>query len=352
MNDVVHQKCFCGLYRPIFGLAGERPTHCAACRTDDMVDVVNRMCFCGNHRPCFGLAGTERPTHCAACRTDEMVDVVNRMCESCTKHATFNILGQPARFCADHKKKGMIKSPTRTCEFVSCTELGTHEADGGRFCESHMPAGAENLGLDKCDSCGLTDVLSNGKCRYCDPKVIIQRKHAKEDRVKAIFAAEFQNPSFTHNRTLEGAKCGLERPDFQFDCGTHCVYVEVDEHQHSTYPCQCEQTRMVNLVNVRHMPVRWIRYNPDVYEPIEGQRNISIKDREKQLIACTKFAIKNAPPPGTISDILYLFYDEYDEKQHWLMLIAADEVASNDSELRKRTHGESSSSSSSSRSVV
>jgi very-short-patch-repair endonuclease len=31
------------------------------------------------------------------------------------------------------------------------------------------------------------------------------------------------------------SKCGLERPDFLFDCNTHFVVLEVDEGQHRHY---------------------------------------------------------------------------------------------------------------------
>ena len=68
------------------------------------------------------------------------------------------------------------------------------------------------------------------------------------------------------------------------------------------------------------MPVRWIRYNPDVYEPANGQRKIKLEQREKKLIEYTKWAMNH--PPETISSVLYLFYDEYDTKnQEWHKLI-------------------------------
>ena len=90
--------------------------------------------------------------------------------------------------------------------------------------------------------------------------------------------------------------------------------------KYQSYACECEQGRMINLVHVRMMPVRWIRYNPDVYEPMKGQRKIKTEQREKKLVEYTKWAMKN--PPDTISSVLYLFYDEYDTKnQEWHKLI-------------------------------
>jgi hypothetical protein len=181
-----------------------------------------------------------------------------------------------------------------------------------------MPVGAENLGVATCTMCGLDDILANGKCSTCDPQVIQMRRHAKENHVKDLLvAAGF---TFVHDKILEGTGCGRERPDFQFDCETHFVYLEVDEHQHDTYACECEQTRMINLVEVRGMPVRWIRYNPDSYESLNGQRQVRIEQREKKLINYVKWAMKH--PPQDISNVLYLFYDEYDTtNQPWLPLI-------------------------------
>jgi hypothetical protein len=173
----------------------------------------------------------------------------------------------------------MITSPNRTCETVWCKLLGTHEYNSIRYCEDHKPDNAENLGIDTCVSCGLDDILTNGKCDTCDPQTIQTIRHAKENRVKDVFTAA--GIKTVHDKMLEGTSCGRERPDFQIDCSTHFVYVEVDEHQHSSYACECEQTRMINLVHVRGTPVRWIRYNPDSYEPVKGQKCVKREQREK-----------------------------------------------------------------------
>ena len=151
--------------------------------------------------------------------------------------------------------------------------------------------------------------------------VIETRRHIKENRITDLFTVS--GFTFVHDRILEGTACGRERPDHQFDCGTHFVYVEVDEHQHQSYACECEQGRMVNLVHVRGMPVRWIRYNPDVYEPMVGQRKVKSEQREKKLVEYVKWAMKHSPQEeGNISSVLYLFYNDYDTmSQEWQKLI-------------------------------
>ena len=321
MVNVKDKTCELCDKQPVFNVRGETTGRfCADHKTSEMVDVKNKTCELCEKRPNFNVRGETTGRFCADHKTPEMVNVKNKTCDfnECDKQPPYGWLGKGTSRCGPHRQKGMITSPNRKCETTCCKELGTHEADGMRFCEDHMPNGAENLGVEKCTSCGLDDILTNGKCGTCDPQIIQIRRHAKENRVKDIFAAA--GFTFVHDRMLEGTTCGRERPDFQFDCGSHFVYVEVDENQHQSYACECEQGRMINLVHVRGMPVRWIRYNPDVYEPMKGQRKIKLEQREKKLIEYTKWAMKN--PPDTISSVLYLFYDEYDTKnQEWHKLI-------------------------------
>lgn len=80
---------------------------------------------------------------------------------------------------------------------------------------------------------------------------------------------------------------------------------------------------MINLVEVRGMPVRFIRYNPDYYEPLPEQMYIAIEKREKKLVEYIKYAMKHSPVEnGNVADVLYLFYDEYDTtSQEWMKLV-------------------------------
>ena len=167
------------------------------------------------------------------------------------------------------------------------------------------------MGVGTCTVCRLDDILTNGKCSTCDPHIIQIRRHAKEEHVKQLLLSK--NIQFVHDKTLEGISCGRERPDFQIDCGTHYVYIEVDEHQHESYTCECEQIRMINLIEVRGLPVRWIRYNPDTYKPMIGQSSVNLKIRERKLLEYVTFAMKHSPQEDdTFSNVLYLFYDDYD----------------------------------------
>lgn len=252
-----------------------------------------------------------------------MVDVKHPSCErdGCEVQSWYGLLGSSVTHCARHHQKAMIPYPTRKCSTSRCHQLGTHEDTGQRYCEEHAPPESMNLGIAPCTKCGLDDILTNGLCDTCDPSIIVIRTHAKENRIRDVLQAA--GIQFIHDRILESTSCGRERPDFLIDCGTHYVIVEVDENQHQNYACECEQIRMRNIVEQHSLPIRWIRYNPDVYEPAKGQREMKREQRETVLLEYVRWAISHTPmESGDISNVLYLFYDEHDKnKLEWERLI-------------------------------
>jgi hypothetical protein len=285
-----------------------------------MINITAKLCNTDGCTiiGCYNFPDKIHNNYCLQHKQPTMIDVISRFCnyDSCTSRATYNFLSKIKSYCAKHKQKGMIYSPTKKCSL--CKQLGTYELDKTRFCEDHKPDNAKNLGVYPCTLCGLEDILTDGKCNTCDPSVQLIIQHAKENRIKDVLTAA--KISFVHDKILETTSCGRERPDFQIDCGTHMVYIEVDEHQHQSYACECEQTRMINIVHVRRMPTRFIRYNPDTYKPIKG-RQVTAVQREKKLIEYVQYAIKN-PPNKSFADVMYLFYDKYDiESQSWDTLI-------------------------------
>jgi hypothetical protein len=321
------QKCEfdgCQIY-PTYNFFGQK--HGKFCTTHkelNMVNVVSKICKIAGckKQPVYNFSSEKRGCFCTIHKESNMVDVKHNICENteCTTRTLYGWLGKKSSYCGPHKQKGMISYPTKECK--SCKQLGTYELASIRYCEDHKPDGSQNLGLQKCTSCGLDDILTNGKCSTCDPVIIELQQHAKENHIRDIFNANGLD-QFIHDKMLEGPICGRERPDFQFDCGTHFVYVEVDENQHKSYPCECEQIRMINLVEARGIPVRFIRYNPDSYQPITGQSIITNNQREKKLIEYVKYAMNHSPIEDTMfANVLYLFYDEYNtQHQEWNKLI-------------------------------
>ena len=326
MIDVLNKHCkYTGCNtRPTYNIFGEKKAiYCVIHKELDMINVINNTCeFIGcNKQPTYNISGNINGKFCINHKEPNMIDVKHKLCQvgECNIRVRYGFLGKYALCCSKHKQKGMIFNPTKKC--INCTQLGTHEENAIRFCQEHAPLHSKNLGVYSCTSCGLDDILVNGKCTTCDPSIVQVRQHAKENRIRDILIAS--KIEFIHDKMLEGPICGRERPDFQIDCGTHFIYIEVDENQHQSYTRECEQTRMINLVEARGIPVRFIRYNPDSYKPVKGQRLINQLQREKKLIEYVKYAMNHSPIEDTMfANVLYLFYDEYNtQHQEWNKLI-------------------------------
>ena len=57
------------------------------------------------------------------------------------------------------------------------------------------------------------------------------------------------------------------------DLGYQVIIVEVDENQHGTYDCSCENKRIMQLSqDVGHRPLIFIRFNPDAYINSNGEK--------------------------------------------------------------------------------
>jgi hypothetical protein len=111
---------------------------------------------------------------------------------------------------------------------------------------------------------------------------------------------------------FETTQCGKERPDFLWDLNSYYVILEVDEYQHQDRPCECEQTRMVNVTQGLGMSCLWVRYNPDEFR---GQ-TVSLRDKHR-LDYLIKYLRHHAfvSPPTSSTDMLrvvHLFFDGFD----------------------------------------
>ena len=75
-------------------------------------------------------------------------------------------------------------------------------------------------------------------------------------------------PSFswmTDKKITDG--CSRRRPDLLLDLGYQVLIVEIDENQHQTYDCSCENKRLMELSqDVGHRPIVFLRFNPDEYK--------------------------------------------------------------------------------------
>jgi hypothetical protein len=135
----------------------------------------------------------------------------------------------------------------------------------------------------------------------------------KEDLVAATLTAA--GIPFVRDRVLEGSHCGLERPDFQIDCGAWFVYVECDEGAHGHISRECEVVRMRNLAEARAMPVVFVRFNPD---PV-FHADVRAVDRHRQLAETTVRAMQEGPGPLAVVAVIWLYFDGDAERQEILI---------------------------------
>ncbi len=119
-------------------------------------------------------------------------------------------------------------------------------------------------------------------------------------------------PGVSTDRMIDGGVCGRERPDRVYDYGDKIIILECDEDQHQGRACLCEQTRMVNISQTYGgLPVYFIRWNPDEYEPLDDSfKEEDIARRYKLLVSILK-DIQNDKMklPNALTSALYLYYD-------------------------------------------
>lgn len=179
-------------------------------------------------------------------------------------------------------------------------------------CEQHAIPSAEytNIIEKPCNICKLTYFLgSKNICDYCQG---VQDKihHKKEDKIKKLFDAN--NITYSHDLIIDRS-CSCKRPDFVIEYPHFYLIVEVDENQHSSYPCECEQSRMIQIHNdCKGTPVIFIRYNPDDYTT-NGIKYPWNKSRETTLLKVIK-SFDNIDDWFRPLSVMYLFYDGYDGK--------------------------------------
>lgn len=177
-----------------------------------MVDVSHSLCVvCNKTRPNFNYDGLLQATHCSECKTSDMIDVRHPMCK------------------------------THLC--------------GTRVTKKY-----------------------NGYCVRCFvymfPEISVARNYkTKEFAVAEYIKEQFPQITWNFDKQIPDG-CSRRRPDAVLDLGYQLIIVEIDENQHTTYDCSCENKRIMQLSqDVGHRPIIFIRFNPDEYNV--GEKRIT-----------------------------------------------------------------------------
>ena len=105
------------------------------------------------------------------------------------------------------------------------------------------------------------------RCQYhLNPEHADSRRFlTKEAHLYRALKAALPSYTFTWDQRVVGG-CSRRRPDFLFDCLTHCVIVECDEYRHERDDYMCEDRRTMELFgDLGNRPLVLIRFNPDDY---------------------------------------------------------------------------------------
>lgn len=356
MIDIKHSLCVCGNHQPSFNFEGKKPEYCGDCKLPGMINVKSLMCIrCGSKQPSFGYEEDDRPkycgdcklpgmvnvvsemcvncgkhqpvyavpesiiaTHCFSCKSPNMVDIKNLRCTSCSKQACYGIpLNKPTK-CGDHKEDNMIKNPRHTCEFKNCKEIAVFGIKTPMFCDIHKRDNDISLIERECISCGRIDIVDEIQVciNFCNKSQEFEkykkRYKIKEENVYQLLRTEFGEPTIRDK--VVDSDCGKQRPDIVYELDTHVVVQETDERQHSSsgYCESGEYARMINIYNsYGGLPVVFVRYNPDDFKINGKVRKINREKKENTLVLWMRDAIQEIPKYNC--QIVYLFYDDYDE---------------------------------------
>ncbi len=237
---------------------------------------------------------------------------------------------------------GKRKTQCRQCGGTSFCEHGKRkercrQCGGSSFCEHGKQRAT-------CRQCGGSQLCKHDWCEtrrndkyegYCLPcfvnnpdnsdKPVIRNYKTKERAVVENIREIFPNITWINDkRVIDG--CSQKRPDLLCDIGSHVVNIEIDENNHSSYNCTCENKRLMQISqDLHHRPLVFIRFNPDDYinqdnEKVKscwklnklGVMTIDRKREWKQRLNVLKEQVEYwlQNQPDKMLEVVELFYDQ------------------------------------------
>ena len=308
--------------QPIYNVDGElKGKFCVEHKEDGMVNVTGKRCEsdgCGRIAQ-FNIEGELQGRFCSQHREPNMIDIKHRRCEfdGCINAPSYKFEKDTScRFCSEHKLDGMTNGKHAICIYDGCNKLAgyntfglknplyctLHKLDGmidvkhplcaesgcdkrpifnvkgsknGLYCMTHKKIGMVNLLAKKCKSewC-YTSIYDKNKyddyCMRCyihlfPDKPVTRNYKTKEKAVVDFVLSLYVSLSWVSDKRIQEG-CSRRRPDLLLDLGSHVLVIEIDENQHGSYDCSCDNKRLMELSqDIRHRPLVFIRFNPDSY---------------------------------------------------------------------------------------
>ena len=291
MICVVNKKCMtqgCDS-NSIYNKKGEtKPLYCKEHKEDDMIDVVSKRCKSEgcNKRPNYNEPGETSGLYCKDHKKEGMIDVVSKRCKSegCNKQPYYNEPGESkGLYCLEHKKAGMIDVVNKRCKSEGCNKRPIYNEPGETkplYCKDHKKEGMNDVVSKRCKNEWCDTFIQNSKfegyCAYCfinmfpDKPISINYK-TKERAVKDYILKEYPNYTWICDKRIQDG-CSKRRPDLMLDLGYQVIIIEVDENQHTSYDCSCENKRLMEISqDIGHRNLIVISFNPDSYKTSENK---------------------------------------------------------------------------------
>jgi hypothetical protein len=329
LDDMINIKSKTCIYegcniQPSCNYLGEKTAiYCATHKLYDMVNIKDKKCiFEGcNVQPSCNFPGEKTPIYCVTHKLDDMINVVSKTCiyEGCIIIPIFNYPGEKiALYCVTHKLDDMVNVVSKRCIYEGCNILSSYNLTGEKtalYCLIHKNDKMVNIKHKSCTNCGLSySKLFDNLCVDCNPEKQ-KLKIRKEQIISDVLEEKFPNYKFIRDKSSPYIKiCTGKyiRPDFVLILDERAIIIEVDEHQHESYPENCEVTRFVNIsMSYGGSPVIWIRYNPDSFKINEESQNVSPKMRLNQLVELIqKYVDLSFEELKKLIIVEYLFYDD------------------------------------------
>ncbi len=287
MIDIKNKKCEKCDKRPIFNFKEEiKPRFCKEHAEENMMDIKHKKCEKCDKRPYFNFKNELQAKFCKEHAEENMIDIKHKKCK-CDKQPRFNYIGYSPICCAKCKEPKMILNPLKKCEIDKCKKLTTKIKDSIFYCDIHSIDGAIDI-HEICTICYNQTEIGKQVCDICI-KIIDNpvKTHLKELQIKR----HLENAGIeihSYDKIVGESK---RRPDFIIkQSDNNIIVIECDEfqHQHKSYPCECEITRMKQIYFDLFKPIKirddsedacaagnyndekinkllFIRYNPDQY---------------------------------------------------------------------------------------
>ena len=271
-----HDQC---KKRANYGFEGDKPKFCAAHRLERMVDFHNKRCQQNEctKQASFAIKGN-KAQYCGTHRLDGMIGVTTKLCKhnECNRQACYGFKGNSVELCSSHIVDGMINLKNRCCQYNGCNTQSSFAFHGNKslYCAAHRLDGMINVNSTRCKTEGCDTTAqkerNKGYCLHCYMNVFPNEKitrnyKVKENEVLNFIIEKFSSCTVVRDRRIQDG-CSARRPDVHIDLGYQVIIVEVDENQHETYDCSCENKRIMQLSqDVGHRKIVFIRFNPDAY---------------------------------------------------------------------------------------